>query len=74
MSVLPVGKTLMDGRSSPCVFRSISMCEVVIYGDYEIYNAGCSVEDKRNAQACLMRWSRLCSYIAGLPYSVSSVV
>ena len=31
------------------------MCEVIIYGDseYEIYNAGWSVEDKRNEQAHL---------------------
>ena len=45
----------MDGSSFPCcLLFLISMCEVVIYGDseYEIYNAGRSVEE-RNAQAHL---------------------
>ena len=33
----------------------VSMCEVIIYGnsEYEMYNEGWSVEDKRNAQAHL---------------------
>lgn len=33
----------------------VSMCEVIIYGnsEYELYNEGWSVEDKRNAQAHL---------------------
>ena len=33
----------------------VGMCEVIVYGDseYEMYNEGWSVEDKRNAQAHL---------------------
>ena len=47
----------IDGweRFSLCHPVLVSMCEVIIYGnsEYELYNEGWSVEDKRNAQAYL---------------------
>ena len=47
----------IDGweRFSLCHPVLVSMCEVIMYGnsEYELYNEGWSVEDKRNAQAYL---------------------
>ena len=47
----------IDGWERFCLCHPVlvSMCEVIVYGnsEYELYNQGWSVEDKRNAQAHL---------------------